>query len=70
MIFGALEKSALAGIRDLRANEVLAFAPLVLLVLLMGIYPSFFTDPMAASIDRVLAEIGATGPGRLALQLR
>jgi hypothetical protein len=35
----------------------------------MGIYPSFFTDPMAASVDRVLAEIGATGPGRLALQL-
>jgi len=35
----------------------------------MGVYPSLFTDPMAASIDRVLAEIGAAGPGRLALQL-
>ncbi|MCL6608199.1 MAG: NADH-quinone oxidoreductase subunit M [Geminicoccaceae bacterium] len=69
VIFGALEKTRLAAIEDLRLNEVVAFAPLVLLVLLMGVYPSLFTDPMAASIDRVLAEIGAAGPGRLALQL-
>ena len=69
VIFGALEKGALAGIRDLRPNELAAFAPLVLLVLLMGVYPSLFTDPMAASVDRVLAEIGAAGPGRLAAQL-
>ncbi|MCS6878956.1 MAG: NADH-quinone oxidoreductase subunit M [Geminicoccaceae bacterium] len=66
VIFGALEKPTLAAIRDLRLNEVLAFAPLVLLVILMGVYPSIFTDPMIPSVERVLAEIGASSPIRAA----
>jgi len=55
VIFGALTKESLKAIRDMRANEVIAFAPLVVLVLLMGIYPQFFLEPMAASIDQLLA---------------
>jgi proton-translocating NADH-quinone oxidoreductase, chain M len=67
VIFGALTKESLAAIRDMRANEVIAFAPLVVLVLLMGVYPQFFIDPMAASIDQLLSR---TVPGveQLALQ--
>jgi NADH-quinone oxidoreductase subunit M len=61
VIFGALERKDLLALRDLRVNEVVAFAPLVLLALFMGIYPSFFIEPMQASIDNLLVQIGAAG---------
>jgi NADH-quinone oxidoreductase subunit M len=59
VIFGALTKDSLKALQDMRLNETLAFAPLVLIALLMGIYPSIFTDPMTASVDGLLARIGA-----------
>jgi len=58
-IFGALTKDDLKLIKDLRPNEIIAFAPLLLLVFLMGVYPSFFLDPMTASVDNLLVQIGA-----------
>ena len=58
-IFGALTKDDLKLIKDLRPNEVIAFAPLLLLVVFMGVYPSFFLDPMTASVDNLLVQIGA-----------
>ncbi len=61
-IFGALTKDDLKLIKDLRPNEVIAFAPLVILVFVMGIYPAFFLDPMAASVDNLLVQIGAATP--------
>jgi NADH-quinone oxidoreductase subunit M len=57
VIFGALLQGHLRTIRDLRAHEVAAFAPLALLVLLMGVYPALFLDPMAASVDHLLAQV-------------
>jgi NADH-quinone oxidoreductase subunit M len=62
VIFGALVQEHLKLIRDLRWHEMAAFAPLALLVLLMGIYPALFLDPMAATVDRLLVEAGATAP--------
>jgi NADH-quinone oxidoreductase subunit M len=56
VIFGALVQEHLKTIRDLRPHEIAAFAPLAFLVLLMGIYPSLFLDPMAASVDRLLEQ--------------
>ncbi len=61
VVFGALERKDLLALRDMRVNEVVAFAPLVLLALFMGIYPSFFIEPMQASIDNLLVQIGASG---------
>src|ERR671918_622133 len=61
VIFGGLERKDLLALKDLHANEVVAFAPLVLLALLMGIYPSFFLAPMEASVNNLLAQIGAGG---------
>ena len=60
VVFGPLVKEELKRIGDMRPNEIAAFAPLVVLAILMGVYPSLFTGPMLASIDRVLAESGAT----------
>ncbi|MCB1971541.1 MAG: NADH-quinone oxidoreductase subunit M, partial [Geminicoccaceae bacterium] len=57
VVFGALTKENLKHIKDLRMNEVVAFAPLVILTLLMGIYPSLFLDPMAASVDNLVTQV-------------
>ena len=66
VIFGALVKDYLRAIGDLRPHEVAAFAPLVLLVLLMGIYPNLFLDPMAASVDQLIAQASRGAGGELA----
>jgi NADH-quinone oxidoreductase subunit M len=54
VIFGKLEKSDLLGMLDLSPREIAVFAPLVLLVLWMGIYPISFTEIMAPSVDRLI----------------
>jgi NADH-quinone oxidoreductase subunit M len=66
VIFGALVKDHLKAIKDLRPHEVVAFAPLAVLVLLMGIYPNLFLEPMAASVDQLLAEAAARSGTELA----
>jgi NADH-quinone oxidoreductase subunit M len=68
VIFGALVKDDLKLMPDLRANEIIAFAPLVILTVLMGIYPDLFLDPMRASVDQLMARIGATPPTELAVR--
>jgi NADH-quinone oxidoreductase subunit M len=54
-------KDALRGIRDMRPNEIVAFAPLVVLAIVMGVYPSLFLDPIHASVNQLLVQIGAPG---------
>jgi NADH-quinone oxidoreductase subunit M len=54
VIFGALTKESLKRITDLTPREVAVFAPLVVLVLWMGIYPSTFLDMMHASVDNLV----------------
>jgi NADH-quinone oxidoreductase subunit M len=44
VIFGRLVRADLQGIMDLSPREVAVLAPLVLLTLWMGVYPSSFTD--------------------------
>ncbi len=61
VIFGELTKDALRSLRDLRPNEIVAFAPLIVLVIVMGIYPSLFLDPMHASVNQLLAQMGVAG---------
>jgi NADH-quinone oxidoreductase subunit M len=60
VIFGALVREDLLSIKDMRATEIAAFAPLVVLTLLMGIYPSIFLDPMAASVNELLVHLEQT----------
>jgi len=54
VIFGKLEKADLMGMLDLNPREIAVFAPLVLLVLWMGIYPVSFTEIMAPAVDRLI----------------
>jgi NADH-quinone oxidoreductase subunit M len=63
VIFGKLEKADLMSMLDLSPREVATFAPLVLLVLWMGIYPTSFTAIMAPSVEKLM------GGYRAALEL-
>ena len=58
VIFGVLDKDDLKIIKEMRPNEIAAFAPLVVLTILMGVYPSLFLDPMSASVENLLTQIG------------
>ncbi len=55
VIFGKLEKPDLRGLADLSAREYVVFAPLVVLTLWMGIYPSSFLSFFEASVAALLA---------------
>ena len=67
VIFGALTREALRTITDMRPNEIAAFAPLVLLVLFMGLYPEFFVAPLKTSVAQVVERMTAAG-SQLALR--
>jgi NADH-quinone oxidoreductase subunit M len=54
VIFGKLTKENLMKIQDLSWREKAVFAPLVVLVLWMGIYPVSFLDVTSASVDNLI----------------
>jgi NADH-quinone oxidoreductase subunit M len=55
VIFGRLVRDELKNILDLNAREVAVFAPLILVVLWMGLYPSPFLRVMDASVANLVA---------------
>jgi NADH-quinone oxidoreductase subunit M len=66
VIFGKLTKEELFTILDLDRREIAIFAPLVLVVLWMGIFPNSFLDPIDASVARLIENYHfalATGEG-------
>jgi NADH-quinone oxidoreductase subunit M len=54
VIFGKLEKADLKNILDLEPREVAIFAPLIVLVLWMGLWPQPFLDVMDVSVSNLL----------------
>jgi NADH-quinone oxidoreductase subunit M len=54
IIFGRLTKADLRGILDLSPREIALFAPLVVLTLWMGIYPSSFTNFFDAAVTQMV----------------
>jgi NADH-quinone oxidoreductase subunit M len=54
VIFGVMTKADLKSIADLVWREKLVFAPLVAVVLWMGIYPASFIDVFAASVENLI----------------
>jgi NADH-quinone oxidoreductase subunit M len=54
VIFGVIEKPALAGIADLSAREVAILAPLVVLVIYYGVHPQPIIDASAASAEALI----------------
>jgi len=66
VVFGQLTKEHLKSVKDLSRREMLVFAPLVVLVLWMGIYPPAFLDFMHVSVNHLLEQVetarAAAGP--------
>jgi NADH-quinone oxidoreductase subunit M len=54
VIFGALVRDDLKKITDLNLREVAVFAPLIAIVIWMGVYPSSFLDVFHVSVDHLL----------------
>jgi NADH-quinone oxidoreductase subunit M len=58
MFHGPLEGEANRTTTDLRAREIGVLAPLVALIVAIGVYPKPLFDVVSPSVDRVLAEVG------------
>jgi NADH-quinone oxidoreductase subunit M len=54
VVFGALTKDELKSILDLSPREIAVFAPLVILTIWMGVYPSSFTSFWDASVSAMV----------------
>jgi NADH-quinone oxidoreductase subunit M len=54
VVFGALEKAELKTILDLSPREIAVFAPLVIVTMWMGIYPSVFIDFFDESVKQLV----------------
>ncbi len=54
IIFGTLENEKLKEILDLNLREKLILYPLVLAVIIIGIFPNIFLDPMRMSIEQII----------------
>lgn len=57
IIFGALTKENLKTILDLSPREWIIFAPLVIIVLWMGVYPVSFLDIMHVSVENLVNQV-------------
>ena len=54
VVFGKMEKDDLRALLDMTPREIFIFAPLVILVISMGVWPMPFLDIMASSVDALL----------------
>jgi NADH-quinone oxidoreductase subunit M len=57
VIFGKLTKEHLLKIKDLSPREMMVFAPLIMLIFWMGIYPSPFLDIMHVSVNNLIDRV-------------
>ena len=57
IIFGQLTKEHLMKVGDLSRREIMVFAPLVILVLWMGVYPASFLDMMHVSVNNLIDRV-------------
>jgi NADH-quinone oxidoreductase subunit M len=62
VVFGDLIKGALKTIADLSNRERAIFAPLVVMTLLLGIYPSLVTDIIGPSVGALVKDYHAAIP--------
>jgi NADH-quinone oxidoreductase subunit M len=66
IIFGTITREDVRGLLDLSLREKLVFAPLVALVLWMGVYPAPFLRPIETSVDNLVHQVAAANAAALA----
>ena len=54
VMFGKLTRADLMSILDLSPREIMTFAPLVVLTIWMGVYPSSFTSFFDATVNSLV----------------
>src|SRR5437763_12664402 len=59
VIFGTITREDLRSMTDLNLREKIVFAPLLILVLWLGVYPNPFLVPIRASVEHVVAQVNA-----------
>tara|TARA_B110000438_G_scaffold187589_1_gene179264 strand:- start:85 stop:1638 length:1554 start_codon:yes stop_codon:yes gene_type:complete len=59
VIYGELTKEDLKGLPDLSRRELVIFAPLVIIVMWMGVYPMSFLAVMDVSVAKLIADYNA-----------
>ena len=59
VIFGTITRADLRAMLDLSPREKAVFAPLLVLVLWMGFYPSSFLRPIQVSVDHLVQQVTA-----------
>ena len=69
VIFGDLTKDELKDILDLNPREIAIFTPMILLVMLIGIYPEPFLDVIRVSVANLIVEAGGIPDGVQAVAL-
>jgi proton-translocating NADH-quinone oxidoreductase chain M len=52
--YGNLKTFYIAGYSDVNRRETAIFAPFIRMILVMGVYPEIFLDPMHASVEQVI----------------
>lgn len=57
VIFGKIVHRDIEVLTDLSKRELAYFVPLIVLVLIMGIYPALFLDPMHASVENLMQHV-------------
>ena len=63
VIFGELTKDELKDIVDLSPREIAIFTPMILLVMLIGIYPEPFLDVIRVSVENLIIQAGGAPDG-------
>jgi NADH-quinone oxidoreductase subunit M len=73
VIFGTITRDEVRAMLDLNPREKFVFAPLLILVLWMGVYPEPFLAPIRPTVDALVARVATvrkqartTGPEHLA----
>ncbi|MBV1868252.1 MAG: NADH-quinone oxidoreductase subunit M [Marinosulfonomonas sp.] len=62
VVMGALIKESLKSITDLTTRERAIFAPLVVMTILLGVYPSLITDMIGPSVTALITDYHAALP--------
>ena len=60
VVFGDLIKESLKSITDMTARERWIFAPLVVMTILLGVYPSLVTDVIGPSVEALVTDYEAS----------
>ena len=62
VVFGDLVRESLRAITDMDRRERAIFAPLVVMTILLGVYPSLLTDLTGPSVEALIADYRASLP--------